>query len=187
MNTRQLSPAEMASLSDLAFKIAHNEKTRPYFAQLVKAVAPAEAKAFNDVFIRNEFAAFKKQIDDDRMKDKMEKVAEQRQAQRNQIQRQYKYSDAQMGDVQKLYDQYGDWEAAQALYAKRNPPENPMLKPPKEVVEMGSSWEFPTVPGPDGKMLEFKDYVKDPRKHSNNLAIQMITDFKRGKLSSAFA
>lgn len=187
MTERQLSPQEMASLSALAFKIAHNEKTRPHFAQLVKAVAPAEAKAFSDVFLRQELGAFKKAIDDDRMKDKMEKVAEQRQAQRNHVQRHFKYTDAQMAEVQKYYDRYGDWEAAQAIYAQKNPPENPMLKPPKEVVEMGSQWEFPTVPGPDGKMLEFKDYVKDPRKYSNNLAIQMITDFKRGKLSPAFA
>lgn len=185
--SRQLSPAEMAQLSELAFKIAHNEKTRPLFAQLVKHVAPSESKAFNDVFLEQKMAAFKKQIDDDRMKDKMEKVSEQRQAQRNQIQRNGKFSDAQMAEMEKLYNHYGDWDAARAVYAQRNPPENPMLKPPKEVVEMGSSWEFPTVPGPDGKMLEFKDYVKDPRRHSNNLAIQMITDFKRGKLSPAFA
>jgi hypothetical protein len=53
-------------------------------------------------------------------------------------------------------------------------------------MEGGSTWEFPTVPGRDGKMLEFKDYIRNPRKHSNDIAIQMITDFKRRQLPSAF-
>lgn len=185
-NAPQLSPLEMQKLSTLAYNLAHNDKTRAHFAQLVKHVSPGDAKAFGDVFIRQELAAFKKTIDDDRLKDKMEKVGEQREGQKRQIQKSRNYSDTQMSEVQKIYDQFGDWEAAQAIYAQRNPPENPALKPPPEVSDMGTTWEFPTVPGPDGKMLGFKDYVQNPRKYSNNTAIQMITDFKRGKLPSAF-
>jgi hypothetical protein len=185
-NAPQLSPAEMDKLSRLAFAIAHDPKTRSHFAQLVKYKSPQDAAAFQDVFVTQQLANFKKAIDDDRLKDKMEKVGEQRAAQRRHIQKTRSYSDTQMSDMDKLYDQFGSWEAAQAVYSQRNPPENPALKPPPEIQEMGSTWEFPTVPGPDGKMLQFKDYMQNPRKYSNNMAIQMITDFKRGKLPSAF-
>lgn len=188
MTAPQLSPAEMAKLANLTYAIAHNPKTRSHFANLVAAVSPNEAKAaFSDVLVTQQLAVFKKTIDDDRLKDKMEKVGEQREAQKRYIQKQRNYSDAQMGEMQKIYDRFGDWEAAAAIYAQRNPPENPMLKPPQEIVEMGSTWEFPTVPGPDGKMLQFKDYIQNPRKYSNNTAIQMIGDFKRRAMPAAFA
>lgn len=186
MSAPQLSPMEMSKLSTLLHNIAHNPKTRAHLANLVKVVSPTDANAFQDVFLRQELAAFRKSIDDERMKDKMERVAAKRDAQKEEIKKSKGYSDEQMSEMQKIYDQFGDWEAAQAVYSQRNPPDNPALKPPAEIQDMGSTWEFPTVPGPDGKLLEFKDYIKNPRKYSNNMAIQMITDFKRGKLPAAF-
>jgi hypothetical protein len=184
----RLSPAEMAKLSTLAFNIAHNDKTREGFANLVRQVSPGDAKAFGDVFVKQQLAAFKQQIDNDRLKDKLDQANTAREAQRRDIQKTRRFSDAQMGELEKIREHYGltDWRAAADIYSQRNPPENPALKPPPEVMEGGSTWEFPTVPGRDGKMLEFKDYIRNPRKHSNDIAIQMITDFKRRQLPSAF-
>lgn len=184
----RLSPAEMAEFSTILHRVAHNPRTRPVLAQLVRHASPQNAAAFNDVFLRQEFLALKKTIDDDRLKDKMERQAEVRVAQRNDIQKSRNLSDDQMKELEAIQTKFGftDWKAAAAVYADEHPPENPLLKPPREVEEMGVGWEFPTVPGPDGKMLEFKDYIKDPRKYSNKTAIQMITDFKRGRLPAAF-
>ena len=187
---KTLTPAKMAQLSTLTVALRDNPKTRAHFAHLVRQVAPRDAEiAFQDVFVRQELVNFKKSLDDERLKERVDRAAEQRQTQKSETQKSRSLSDEQMGDLQKIQDQYGfsDWNAAADIYAQRNPPENPYLKPPPEIQEMGSTWEFPTVPGPDGKMLEFKDYIKNPRKYSNNIALQMITDFKRGKLPAAFA
>ena len=187
MTGPQLSPADMDRLSRLAYSLAHNEKTRPYFAQLVKAVDPQSSKAFSDVFLDQKLAQFKKQFDDERLQEKMNKVAENRDAQKNAVIKKRGYNADQVKALENIQVQYGftDWNAAADIYAQRNPPDDPRLKPPPEMTN-GASWDFPTVPGPDGKMLTFKDYIQDPRKHSKNTAIQMITEFKRGRLPAAF-
>lgn len=186
---KQLTPQQMSEAADLLMRLAHNEKTRPHIAQLIKAVSPQDAKGFQDVFVTQQLAAFKKQLDNERLQERSERATEQRNQQRATVQKARGYSDDQMTELQKIQDNFGfsDWDAAARIYSTHNPPDDPTLKPPKEVEEMGSQWEFPTVPGPDGKMLSFKDYIGNPRKYSNNVAIQMITDFKRGKLPSAFA
>jgi len=189
MTAPQLSPQDMDRLSRLMYAISHNPKTRAATAGLVAAVAPTEARAFSDVFLERRLAQWKKQFDDDRMKEKMETVVQARDSQKQDIIKKRGYSDDQVKALEKIQETYGfsDWEAAADVYSFRNPPENPDLKPPPHLLEGGATWEFPTVPGADGKMVEFKDYIKDPRKYSNNAAYKMIGDFKRGTLSAAFS
>jgi hypothetical protein len=184
----QLSPQDMDRLSRLAYNLAHNEKTRPYFAQLVKAVDPQTSKAFSDVFLDQKLAQFKQSLDNEKMQEKIAKVSENRDAQKREVIRQRGYNAEQVKALENIQVQYGftDWKAAADIYAQRNPPDDPRLKPPPEHMMDGASWDFPTVPGADGKMLAFKDYIQDPRKYSRNTAYQMITEFKRGKLPAAF-
>jgi hypothetical protein len=183
----QLSPAEMAELSQLAFQIAHNDKTREHFALLVNHVDPAKGKAFADVFMRRELAAFKQTINNERQQEKMTQIVEAQQSKRHEVIAKHKYTPDQVKKVDDICTQYGlsDYDAAARIYSTYNPPEDPSLKPPPEMMAE-STWDFPTVPGPDGKMLGFKDYIQNPRKYSNNTAMQMITEFKRGRLPSAF-
>lgn len=184
---QRFTPQQMAALADLASKIAHDPAQREAFAVMAAKHAPNDVRAaFPDVVMRREMRAWQKKFEDDRLKEKGERLAEDKRKERDTVQQKFKYSDTQMADVGKLFDQFGDWEAASAVYAQRNPPENPALKPPPEVVTMGQHWDFPTVPDATGKQLEFKDYIKDPRKYSNNTAIQMITEFKRRQMSPAF-
>lgn len=188
--TPQLSPQEMADLSTLAFRIAHSDKpgVREHFAMLVNAVDPQVAKgAFGDVMIRRELAAFKKTFEDERQQEKMARVLEENENQKKKVLARYGNSEKVASELDQIRTEFGisDWNGAALIYAGRNPPENPDLKPPPDALD-GSTWEFPTVPGPDGQMLKFSDYIKDPRKYSNKTAYSMITDFKRGKLPAAF-
>jgi hypothetical protein len=161
---------------------------RETFATLVNSVNPQIAKgAFGDVMLRRELAAFKKSFEDERQQEKMNRVVEENEKQKRQVLEKYGHSQETAAKLDAIRTQYGisDWNAAALIYAGSNPPDNPSLKPPPEMLD-GSTWEFPTVPGPDGQMLAFKDYIKDPRKFSNKTAYSMITDFKRGKLPAAF-
>jgi hypothetical protein len=186
-NKIQLSPMEMAKLADLMVKISHDPKTRPYAAQLVKAVSPDDAKAFHDIETRSMIEGLRREFKAEREKDQIAAVTRARENQKREVIKKYKYTPDQVSRLEAIQAQYGfsDWSAAAKIYQQDNPPDNPDLKPPPQYTD-GSSWDFPTVPGPDGKMLEFKDYVKDPRKYSNKTAWSMITDFKRGVLPSAF-
>lgn len=182
-----LSPQDMDRLSRLMFQLAHNDKTRPYIAQLVKQVDPQSAKAFADIEVKQELANFRKELADEKLKEQTARVVAAKDTEKRQVIQKYKYNETQIKDLEKIQTHYGlsSWDAAARIYTTFRPPENPELKPPPEALD-GSTWDFPTVPGPDGKMLEFKDYIKDPRKHSNKLAYQMITDFKRTRLPHAF-
>lgn len=183
----QLSPADMDRLSQLMYQLSHNDKTRPVVAQLVAHVDPGSAKAFTDVHMQQQLVAFKQQLDNEKLQERMAGVQHARESQKQAVIRKRGYGAAQVAELEKIQSQYGltDWIAAADIYATRNPPENPALQPPPEHLD-GSTWDFPTVPGPDGKMLAFKDYVQDPRRYSNKTAYQMITEFKRGRLPSAF-
>src|SRR5229473_3178419 len=158
--TLQLSPADMDRLSRLAFNLSHNEKTRKQFAGLVKEVDPNAAKAFGDVFLRDEMETWKKGFEDERLAERMQHVAAARANQKRNVVTKRRLSEDQVKQVDKIMQYYGlpDWEAAADIYAQRNPPPNPELQPPPEILEGGSTWEFPTVPGKDGKMMNFKDF-----------------------------
>ncbi len=187
MTAPKLSPADMDRLSRLSYDLAHNPKTRAHFARLVEEVDPQSAKAFSDVAVDRKLNAFMQKFENERLQERMAGVQNARESQKQQVIKKRGYSAEQVQELEKIQTAYGltDWIAAADIYATRNPPDNPDLKPPPEYLD-GSTWDFPTVPGPDGKMLPFKDYISNPRKYSNNTAIQMITDFKRGRLPSAF-
>ena len=189
MNAPRLSPQDMDRLSRLMFAISHNPKTRAAAANLVAQVDPQQARAFSDVFLERRLAQFEKKFADERLKEKIDNVVQARESQKKEIITKRGYSENQVKELEKLQEQYGfsDWEAAADIYATRNPPDDPRLQPPPEYAGAGSTWDFPTVPTHEGKMMDFKDYIKDPRKHSNATAYRMIQDFKRGKLSPAFA
>ena len=184
----KLSPQDMARLSTLMYELAHNEKTRAATARLIAQVDPATAKsAFTDVAQDDKLARFMKQIQDERLHEKAARITEAKDSQKRDVISRHGYSDEQVKELEKIQTQYGfsDWDAAARIYSTYNPPDDPRLTPPPEM-RGESTWDFPTVPGPDGKPLAFKDYIQNPRKYSNNTAMQMITDFKRKRLPAAF-
>ncbi len=185
----RLSPADMDRLSKLTFALSHNEKTRKEFAGLVKQVDPNAAKAFGDVFLEEKFEQFTKKFEDDRLAERMQYVARSRDQQKRNIINKRKLNEDQVKEVDKIMAHYGlpDYEAAADIYAQRNPPPNPELMPPPEMMHGGSTWEFPTVPGQDGKMLDFKSFKDNMNGATRNAAIQVITEFKRNRLPAAFA
>ena len=184
----KLSPADMDRLSKLAFNLSHNEKTRAQFADLVKEVDPSAAKAFADVNLEKKFNAWTQKFENDRLAERMQYAQRSREHQKTEVIKKRGFNETQVGEVQKLMTHYGvsDWEAAADIYAQRNPADDPSLKPPPELLDQGSTWEFPTVPGADGKMLSFNDFAKNPRKSSKDAAMQVITEFKRNRLPGAF-
>jgi len=185
----KLSPADMDRLSQLAYRLAHNDQTRREFAELVGKVDPQTAKAFPEVALEKKFEAFKKGIEDERLQEKMQRAQYARQHQKSTVITKRGFNPDQVKAVEDLMTHYGisDYEAAADIYAQRNPGEDPALKPPPEIEHGGSTWEFPTVPGKDGKMLAFEDFRKDPSKASRNAAFQVITEFKRNRLPAAFS
>jgi hypothetical protein len=184
----KLSPVDMERLSRLALNLSSNEKTRAGFAQLVQQVDPQAGKAFTDVILERKFNEFTKKFENDRLQERMERAQQNRARQKSAIIAKRGFSEDQVRQVETLMTHYGvnDWEAAADIYAQRNPPENPDLKPPPELVHGGATWEFPTVPGEDGKMLSFSDFRKDPKGASMNAAFRVITEFKRNRLPGSF-
>jgi len=185
----KLSPQDMDRLSRLSYSLSHNPKTRAQFADLVKEVDPSASKAFTDVFLKKEFEQFKKSIEDERLQEKMQRAQASRQHQKSTVITKRGFNPDQVKAVEDLMTHYGisDYEAAADIYAQRNPGEDPNLKPPPDIEHGGSTWEFPTVPGQDGKMLKFEDFHKNPQKASRNAAFQVITEFKRNRLPAAFS
>lgn len=186
--TVQLSPADMDRLSKLMMKLSHDPNTRREFAGLVGKVDKEAVKAFADVTIEEKFDAFTKKFEDDRTAEKMQYVAARRAQHKNQVVTKRRLTKEQVEAVDKIAQHYnlGDWEAAADIYATRNPPPRPDLKPPPEIEYGSSTWEFPTVPGADGKMLSFKDFRDNVNKATRDAAIRTITDFKRNRLPQSF-
>jgi hypothetical protein len=190
MSTRppMLSPQEMEKLSRFMFNMSHNEKYRAQVAEAAKEIDPSFTGAFKDVFLEQKFNAFTKKFEDERLSERMQRAQQTRESQKTEVIKKRGFSDDQVKQVETLMTHYGvnDWEAAADIYAQRNPPEDPSLKPPPDLLDRGSTWEFPTVPGADGKMMSFDDFRKNPRKASKDAAIQVITEFKRTRLPGAF-
>jgi hypothetical protein len=184
----RLSPADMDRLSRLAFTLGHNDKTRAQFAELVSQVDAGAAKSFSDVFLEKKIDTAIKEIRDERLAEKMQNAAAMRERQKANVIQRRKLSADQVASVEKILTHYGmtDWEAGADIYATRNPAPNPDLQPPPEILHGGMSWSFPTVPGTDGKMLDFNDFRKDMNGATRNAAVQVITEFKRNRLSPAF-
>lgn len=185
--TPSLSPQEMAGLASLAYEISQNPKTRSHFATLAATVDPSTAGAFIDVQVDRKINALLHKLETDKQAERTATVLARQEEQRRAVIKKNGYDDTQAQALDAIRTEYGlsDWSAAAAIYASRNPPVNPHLEPPPEQLD-GATWEFGTVPGKDGKMLTFPDFAKDPRKHANRTATMMITEFKRGRLPSAF-
>ena len=183
-----LSPQEMEKLSRFMFNMSHNPKYRAQVAEAAKELDPSMVGAFTDVSLEQKFNQFTKKFEDDRLAERMQYAQRSREHQKNEVIKKRGFSETQVGEVQKLMTNYGvnDWEAAADIYAQRNPQDDPNLKPPPEIEHGGATWEFPTVPGKDGKMLSFDDFRKNPAGASRNAAIQVITEFKQKRLPGAF-
>jgi hypothetical protein len=180
----KLSPQDMDRLSSLYFQLAHNDKTRAGIAQLTRHVDPEAAKAFSDVFLDQRFAAFRKELNDQKLQEQVQRAAGARDAEKQQIIRERGYDENQVKQLEALQTQYGftSWKAAADIYAYNNPgPGSPNFEPPPPQYLDGSTWEFPTVPGSDGKEMPFKEFIQNPRKAANDHAYRMIHGFKMGK------
>ena len=184
----KLSPQDMDRLSRLMVTMSQRPETRPMLAEMVSKVDPESAKAFGDVFLEKKFNEFKQSFQNERLQEKMERAQSSRENQKRSVIDKRGFSDDQVKQVETLMTHYGvnDWEAAADIYAQRNPPDDPNMKPPPEIEHGGATWEFPTVPGKDGKMISFDDFRKNPQGASRNAAIQVITEFKRNRLPGAF-
>ncbi len=179
----------MDRLSRLAYNAAHSDipGVRAAFASIVAKVDPPSAKAFSDVAIDAKLNAFMQKLENEKLQERMATVQNLRESQKQEVIRKRGYNADQVKALEAIQSQYGltDWGATADIYATRHPPDDPRLKPPPDQ-DSGAAWDFPTVPGPDGKMLTFKDYIQDTRRHSNRVARQMIGDFMRKRLPPAF-
>lgn len=176
---RQLSPAQMADLAGMMDILVRDERTRPYMAHLTSAMFPDRAAAFKDVQADAKIAALEKRIND-------REYQRQVRAQDNFSERERRklveggYTDEQTKDIKAVMDRYGmsDWKAGSVLYQHETKPVDvPASRPTRRT----STWEFPTVEGPDGKQMAFKDFLADPVTAAQNAAYQVIEEFKRAK------
>jgi hypothetical protein len=183
-----LSPQEQQRLSGLLMRMSHDEKTRAETARTMAKIDPGAAKSFSDVFLDDRLAAFKAEIQNEKLQEKAKEAQGRQRAQRAELAK--NYTEAQIVEIEKSVMTplgLGDYVAASKIYAADNPPVRPELIPPEEIAAGGATWEFPTVPGKDGKMLAFDDFAKNPVKASREAAMQVITEFKRSRLPGAFA
>jgi hypothetical protein len=187
-NAPPLSPQDMQRLSGILFRMSHDEKTRADTARVMARIDPQSAKAFGDVFLNDRLAEFKRQIDTERLQEKAKEAQSQQRLQRAKLAE--NYSEDQIVEIEKkVMTPLGlsDYIAASKIYAADNPPVRPELIPPDDIASGGATWDFPTVPGKDGKMLSFEDFAKNPVKASREAAMQVITEFKRNRLPGGFA
>lgn len=176
---RQLTPQEMADLSNMFFELSHDPKTRPYVAKLVEHKFPDRAASFTDVKQQNEMQALRNEI---AQRDQLAKANEMQRAldqQRDKLIESGRYTADQAKEIKGIIDRHGgtlDYNQAAVLYAHENPAVNPADAPPLPG-RMDARWEFPTVPGRDGKPIPFNDFVKDPNAAAHNAAYAVIDGF----------
>jgi len=181
-----LSVEQQADLAALAYELGHNPQTRHLLAHAVNKVDPQRARAsFPDIVAQNQFSQLKQDVDQRFAKMEAEKLKAARQAERHALRD--RYSDEQIGEIEKEMTRAGtsNWEDGAILYAAKNPASDPRYQPPPQDIP-NSKWEFPTVPGKDGKPMSFKEFASDPKTASNNLAYQMIHQYRNQNLSSGF-
>jgi hypothetical protein len=178
---RQLSPQEMADLSSMFMELSHDPKTRPYVAKLVEHKFPDRAASFTDVKHEAQLQALRNEI---AQKDQLNQARDMQRAldkQREQLVESGRYTSEQTQEIKQIIDRHGgtlDYNQAAVLYAHEKPPVNHMDGPPEDQ-RMGSTWEFPTVNGRDGKPIPFADFAKNPNTAAHNAAYQVITEFKK--------
>jgi len=79
-----------------------------------------------------------------------------------------------------------DYDAGAVLYSHEHPESDPTMKPPRGRERPDATWSFPTVPGKDGKPMDFKSFASDAKTHSLETAYRMIDEFTNKNLSPAF-
>ncbi len=180
MAPRQLTPIEMAELSRMFFELSHDPRTRKQVAKLVKEKFPDRAASFSDVDLQEQVQALRDE------QDQREQVAEGRRIQadldrqRGELITSGRYNEDQVKDIEKIISRHGstlDYNTAAVLYAHENPPNSGNDGPPPDE-RAGATWDFPTVPGKDGKPIPFADFAKNPTAAAQNAAYQVISEFK---------
>lgn len=178
---RQLSPQEMADLSNMFMELSHDPKTRPYVAKLIEHKFPDRAASFTDVKQEDRVRQLEAKLE---QKEQLARANEMQRAldrQREKLIEDGRYTSEQTQEIKQIIDRHGgtlDYNQAAVLYAHEKPPVNHMDGPPEDQ-RMGSTWEFPTVNGRDGKPIPFADFAKNPNTAAQNAAYQVITEFKR--------
>lgn len=181
-----LSVEQQADLAALAYELGHNPQTRADLARIVNKVDPQRARAsFPDIVQQSQFAQLKNDIEQRFARDAAEKEKARYERQRDALKD--RYSAEQIGDIEKEMTRAGvtNWEDGAVLYAAKNPASDPRYQPPPQE-RPSAKWEFPTVPGRDGKMMTFKDFAHDPRSASMDAAYSVISEFKNANLSRPF-
>jgi hypothetical protein len=182
-----LLPQEMERLSTLFHQLAHHKDTRGPLARMVKHVGSPVAAAFTDVTLEDKFAQLNKKLDDRLLQDQINAASNAQARQRNTL-KEAGRSDEEIANIEKVMSRVGlgDYDAGARLYDSYNPPADPSDHGPDAWNETGV-WEFPTLPGADGKPMAFKDFAKDPAKATRAAAYTAIDEFKRSRLPRAFA
>lgn len=171
MNDRvNLSPQDMGRLSTLLYKMSHDPRTRDDTARIMSKVDPNAAKAFADVSLKDQFAQFRKEMEDEKLRERMAQAQQRQREQRQKLAE--RFSEDQIVEMEKTImtkHGLGDYEAASKIYAADNPSTPAEMIPPSERGEGSrTTWEFPTVEGRDGKMLDFQAFAKDPVRASHS-------------------
>ena len=172
----RLSPTEMDRLSRLAGMVAD--------------VAPGtpEARSFSDVRLQQQFSALEKKIDDDINQRRLDDFTAAQRSQRQSLIDSGRYTEEQVKEIETgPMAKYGlgDYDAGAAIYASQHPPVHPADKMPT-AEDHTPTWDLPSVPGTDGKMMPLKDFMSNPVKQSLNAAYRTIQEFKQARLSPAF-
>lgn len=177
---RQLTPAETIDLSNLAYTLAHDPQTRAQFAHLVTTKFPDRAGSFSDVALRKEIAQLRQEREQDKMLAESKEFERAQKRQRDDLVKSGRYSPTQVDEIKATMDRNGivDYNIGAVLYAHETRPAPGNGGPPRDK-RPGATWEFGTVPGRDGKMMNFADFVKSPDTAARDAAYQVIDSFAR--------
>lgn len=169
---RGLDPTLAAELGDLLHELSQDKKTRKIIAKAIKEKHPDSSYAaqFVDVEQEDKFEEFKRQQEEDRVKQQQAAMLKAMNAKRARLIEGAdgrKFTEDQVKEIEALMQQKGivDYEDGAVIYAAKQPPENP--QPNKDQQIHGSTWEFP----------EWGKFGADPVKASREVAANVITEF----------
>ena len=184
----RLTPAQMDDLSQLAYSLgAVGSKTRKEFAALVKKANPDRfTRSFSDVAMEEKFEERDRKLAEKEHQAEIDRLKAKQESARAELTK--RYSEDHIKGIEAKMEQLGisDYSAGAVLYAHDNPDSDPTLRPPRREQRPGSTWEFPTMQGADGKDVPFKEFAADPKKYANDTAYRMIDQFRNGSLGSGF-
>lgn len=180
MPPRQLTPAEQIDLSNLAYTLAHDPATRGAFAQLVTHKFPDRAGSFSDVAMQRQIRNLEQKIENEKLIAQSREFERAQRKQRDDLVTSGRYTSAQADEIKKVMDANGivDYNIGAVLYAHETKPTQTTSGPPRDK-RPRATWEFGTVPGQDGKMMSFADFIKKPTESAYDAAYQVIDNFQR--------